>query len=585
MMSLLLKYAFFCVAMVMTVDAKLGPFPGKTGYFATGLYYSDSKCQTTPLLGATYQPVGVCMNQTTYTTQSYMYTTDPTNNNKMYVTQWFGSASCNSVAPFVAPNLSNVTISVTINSTCSRRNKQSIGYVATLPTVVYPQFITTFYGFSGCANGVVTSIQISTMFQNTDYDGSYYCYSDGRGFLPYYPSISGCASTQSRQMTTCPTPPGDLVTGYASATSFSGLPCTAANSVESQYIKLGVCVPPSNQDISRRDYSILTGYTTGSTTVFVRASYKTKNCGGTAYLYHYIPTGYCPATSRYMQGFFNQYSLVSAPPTIPSTGTSTIDYATPAACAVTDPTQIVSATYSPVSNYTQTTQCYGDGRWPPRTRTLCGPQSFTSTTGGFVVIKNYADFACATTPTGLTFVQVNICTANNSTTSSQYTVTSSTNGVTVLSASIYRNTACSGTPLSILSNLANTTQICQRRNSASQWSTTTFSSVLGINSGYIQAQYTTPSACAAKTQASLFFGQGSSNTCGLNTVGNSSRVVLNACGVPTAAAVLQVLYFTQTISSASLTLATAQSSAFQTTFQQAVSSIASVALSAVQVHH
>ena len=592
----MLKYAILFSTMVLTVVAKLGPYSGKTGYFATSFYYSDSKCQSTPV-SSNFAPIGDCFNQTY--SQSYkastMYTTDPSNNNKVYQTNWQGTGSCNSGGPF-----SNSTFAVFINSTCVRNQynsngnqpymKQQIGFVATLPIVAYPQYMQTNYGVGGCAIGVVTYISISTMYLS-DF-GSYNCYSSPQ-----------CTSTQYGSISTCPMPTGTLATGYASTANFNGVPCTAANNANqggTQFMKLGACDPLTSQaspgqSTPQWSSSKITAYTSGSTTVFVQSYFQTTNCGGSTQSYNYFVAGNCPTTWTKSYSF-TQYSLVSALPPAPAGGMSAFDYATPAACAATDPTQIVSAYYVPggflPANYTQTTKCYNlNGAGPAQMRTLCGPQTFTSTTGGFFVSKIYGDSACATPPIGLQFYQANICFVNNATTSTKFTIATNANGVTVATQLGYRNTACTGTPLITMPNFKNTTQICKGSGTTdngvtNQWSTSTFTSVLGINAGFILAAYSTASACAAQTQASLVYGyQVLSNTCGQNSGRNNSLIVVNTCGVPTAAAVLQVVYVSQTISSASLTLTTVQSPAFQSTFKQAVATTAGVAASAVQVHH
>jgi len=63
-------------------------------------------------------------------------------------------------------------------------------------------------------------------------------------------------------------------------------------------------------------------------------------------------------------------------------------------CHVTASTQLVTATYTTTavpSDYLQTAKCFSLG--PPggalNVRTVCAPQTFTSTSGGFAVIRNY----------------------------------------------------------------------------------------------------------------------------------------------------------------------------------------------------
>ena len=587
----LLKYAIVFSVMVLTVVATI--YPGKTGYYARDLYYSDSKCKTTPVAGV-FIPLGVCTNNTdSYSKSSQMFTTDPSNKNQVYQTIWYGSGSCNSAASFVASSLSDTTNAVSIDTTCvlnANANdynppyyQRSIGYVAALPTIAFPQYLGSYYDAGGCTKGVVTSITMETMNQKSD--GSYECFSNS------------CTSIPFRSTATCPMPTGTLATGYAQTSYFNKVPCTAAYNQGSSFTKLGVCDPitfkPFPGRSNRWNSQMMTAYTSGATTVFVLSEYETANCGGRVYYNTYYPAGYCPTTWT-SSNSFGQYSLVSTLPAAPAVGFTSFDYATPAACAATDPTQIVKASYSSNSNFlpannTQITKCYNPrGSGPTQTRTLCGPQTFTSTTGGFIVTKYYADSTCITTPTRVNFYQSNICAVNNATTSYKFTTATSANGITVASQAMYRNTACTGTPLMTSPNVANTTQICKGSSSNNngvidQWSTTTFTSVMGINGGFLVG-YSTPSTCAAQTQASMIQGvQYLSNTCG-NTAGrNNSLTVLNACGVP-AATVAQVISVTQTVSSASLTLATVQSSAFQTTFKQAVAMTADVAVSAVQVN-
>ena len=594
----LLKYAIFFNVMVLTAVATVNQYAGKTGYYASSFYYSDSKCKTAPL-SQTFIPLGVCNNLTSIQNgkRSIMYTTDPSNSNQVYHTEWYASGSCNSAASFVASSPSDTTNAVSINSTCVRNKnnyngvqpyiQQSIGYVATLPTIAFPQQMRSTYDFSGCAKGAVSNIEISTMRQ--DSDGSYGCNADSHSDLQ-------CLTTSI-----CPIPTGALANGYAQTTSFNNVPCTAANSANqgSQFTKLGVCDPGTPQTYPGESQywasHLTTGYTSGTTTIFVQSEYRTTNCGGIPLHYSYYTAGYCPTTWSNTDSTFNQYSLVSNLPTAPTGGVSQFDYATPAACAATDPTQIVSAYYAPSyylsSNYTQTTKCYNpnpsDGPGPAQYRTLCGPQTLSSTTGGFIVIKSYADSACATAPTNMMFYQLNVCAVQNATFSVKI-ISSTANGVTVASQGLYRNTACTGTPFMTYPNFANTTKVCKGSGTnngvTNQWSTTTFTSVVGVNSGAIRARYVSPSTCATQTQASLFIGyQLLSNTCG-NIGYNNSLLVINTCGVPTAKVIAQVVYVTQIISSASLTLTTVQSPAFQTTFEQAVATTAGVAVSAVEVN-
>ena len=471
---------------------------------------------------------------------------------------------------------------------------QQIGYVATLPTIAFPQYLQSFYGRGGCASGVITLFHINTLNQGPD--GSYYCSGETQ-----------CTSKLSGFISTCPVPTGTLATGYAQSSYFNNVSCTAANidpNPGTQFYKLGACDPGTSQTYPGQNYpnrwssSMITGYTSaGGTTVFVQTSYQTTNCGGIAQNYRrYYPAGYCPATWS-MSYSFSQYSLVSTLPTAPVGSISEFDYANAAACAATDSTQIVRATYSTSgkvlpANYTQTTKCYNPypqgNPGPALTRTFCGPQTFTSTTGGFIVLKYYADSACATTPTGISFYQPNICMVSNVT--SSYKIASTiANGVTVASYAFYRTTACTGTPSKTYNNIANTTEICVPSGSnngvTNKWATVTFASVVGISSGSIQADYSTASSCTAQTQASLFSGyQGSPYTCGERNNRNNSLTVVNVCGAPTAA-VAQVIYATQTVSSATLTLTTVQSPAFQKTFKQAVATTAGVAVSAVEVNH
>jgi hypothetical protein len=88
------------------------------------------------------------------------------------------------------------------------------------------------------------------------------------------------------------------------------------------------------------------------------------------------------------------YSVAAVVPTPPARDIAVYNYASAAACAATDASQIIGATFNDygLGNFTQTSKCY-NADFPPSSgndRNYCGPQAFVASSSvGFIVLQQY----------------------------------------------------------------------------------------------------------------------------------------------------------------------------------------------------
>jgi hypothetical protein len=235
-------------------------------------------------------------------------------------------------------------------------------------------------------------------------DGSYAC-----SAYVYCPSAK---SPASGYISTCPTPPGaPLTAGFAVGTEYSGVPCSAATTATGSSIisKLGYCTAGYKLGYAAVTSQLVNAYgpSSGAPSGYVMRTFYTDSAacaGSTSYSIYYL-TGKCPSAWTSSDGYFSVYSVAAAVPTPPTRDIAVYNYASAAACAATDASQIIGATFYDfgLSNYTQTSKCYNTNSTVKGTynRNYCGPQSFVSSnaqSGGFVVVRQYAVSPCCFLP-------------------------------------------------------------------------------------------------------------------------------------------------------------------------------------------
>lgn len=191
----------------------------------------------------------------------------------------------------------------------------------------------------------------------------------------------------------------------------------------------------------------------------------------------------------------------------------------------------------------------------------------------------------------MTLNQVGVCFATNATSSVILTATTS-GAVTTFKSSSYRGVTCAGAVTST-QTVGDTTQgVCSKTSlppgtTPQTYYTLTYSSVAAITGGAVLAGYGTPADCTASNAAKLAVifpltgatcGAGGGNGIPRNT----TLTALGVCGVPTTQ-VKTLLYAAQTVTSATLTLAIAQTPAFKTNFASAVATTLGVPTTSVNI--
>ena len=225
------------------------------------------------------------------------------------------------------------------------------------------------------------------------------------------------------------------------------------------------------------------------------------------------------------------------------------------------------------------------------------------------MIRNYTDAACATAPTAFTFYQTGVCFVQNTTSSSLVTATVSTaTGVTSFRQTSYGGYKCNG-PVSGGQVLGNTTQVCMKTPGSAPltYYTVTAAPVVALTGGATLAAFATPVDCAATNFGKVATGQlFLPATCGAVLSRNTTSTAMSSCGTSffspiflvvfflphTACAPLSglpttqvttLIYASQTVTSATLTLPIAQSPAFRAKFALAVAATLGVPTTAVNV--
>ena len=206
-------------------------------------------------------------------------------------------------------------------------------------------------------------------------------------------------------VSTCPTPPGALVTtGFAVSTEYSGVPCAATTATGYSVVrKLGYCIAGYKLGYEAGTMLLVNAYgpTSGAPSGYVMRTFYSNSvtCAGSTSRSTYHLTGKCPSAWTSSNGYFSVHSVAATVPTPPSNDIAVYDYASAAACAATDASQIVGAWFNGfgLGNYTQTSKCYNTKSNFPLSsgndRNYCGPQAFVATSsapsGGFVVLRQY----------------------------------------------------------------------------------------------------------------------------------------------------------------------------------------------------
>jgi hypothetical protein len=328
--------AVICVVVV-------SQYTGKTGFAAT-LYYSTSKCTT--LTAGTFVPLGVCNYVGPKT--SALYTSDPTANNRIYVTYYAAASNCTGLAATKntspLPGNGSCTRTQGSSSTAYGTYQQLLVYVTAVPSVmavsgvpVFPYQLSTAYA-GGCATlaaAVGTRYTYTPLFQNTN-DTTYTCAATAS--CPAPTVAGGVTTAYSGAVVTCPMPPGSAATtGYALLTQYSKAPCTVANAAGFAVVqKLTTCDPQTSSPGSGGGVvwqsRLFNAFTSGTSTVVTVAQYAGSSCGAaTLAAVQYYTAGGCPsnttATGRYT---FNAVTVAATLPSAPTGALAFYDYTTPA---------------------------------------------------------------------------------------------------------------------------------------------------------------------------------------------------------------------------------------------------------------
>jgi len=193
-------------------------------------------------------------------------------------------------------------------------------------------------------------------------------------------------------------------TGFAVSTEYSGVPCAAATATGTSVVhKLGYCTAGYKLGYEAGTMLLVNAYgpTSGASSGYVMRTFYSNSvsCGGTTSRSTYHPTGKCPSAwmGGSSNGYFSVHSVAATVPTPPTRDIAVYSYASAAACAATDASQIIGATFNDfgLGNYTQTSKCYNTD-FPPSSgndRNYCGPQAFVASSapsGGFAVYRQYS---------------------------------------------------------------------------------------------------------------------------------------------------------------------------------------------------
>ena len=145
-------------------------YAGRTGYYAAGVYFTDSKC--TVQAGGAYFPLGTCIFITT--SYSNLYTSDPANSNKIYLTAYSKTGNCTGVAVTSAAVGDATCVAAPVGATGPYVVKTA--FVSTLPTYAYPFYRSTMYA-QGCANpsAAVPTTYVFSPLRPNPADGSLSC--------------------------------------------------------------------------------------------------------------------------------------------------------------------------------------------------------------------------------------------------------------------------------------------------------------------------------------------------------------------------------------------------------------------------
>jgi len=186
----------------------------------------------------------------------------------------------------------------------------------------------------------------------------------------------------------------------------------------------------------------------------------------------------------------------------------------------------------------------------------------------------------------MNFLQVGVCFGNS--TGSQILTATASGAVTTFKQTNYRSQTCAGAVTGTKTYGDTTQGVCSKTSlppgTPPSYFTLTYSTAVAITGGAVLTGYATPADCTASNAAKLALAFPiTGTTCGAGGVSrNSTLTALGVCGVPTTQ-VKTLLYAAQTVTSATLTLAIAQTPAFKTNFASAVATTLGVPTTSVNI--
>ena len=224
---------------------------------------------------------------------------------------------------------------------------------------------------------------------------------------------------------------------------------------------------------------------------------------------------------------------------------------------------------------------------------LCAANvTISSSTGGFLIQRFYDSAGCQAAPLVTKFYQLNVCGQMVDTGSFQYVSKALAGAVTVFQRITYTSNDCSGYPTSsslsgtyyaeYIVSQANTTMICDPtglNDPGMGFVTVVYAPVLGFSSGWGVGRFSSQAACTTLNTTRLFSGTQYTSGCVKDADTASNFIAVAGCGSgnPTATTV------TYTYTFQGVSVATAQSPAFQNTYVLALAAYVGVPASSVAI--
>jgi len=362
-----------------------------------------------------------------------------------------------------------------------------------------------------------------------------------------------------------PTDGTAVTSGYSVLTQYGDAQCSAGAQT-TVYAAIGQCI-----QTGLNAAHVITAYNNGGVTSFIGTEYTSTTCdagtqGAANEALEEDTSVVCQPSSE--PGTYLSVGYTTTVPAPPAGQFVKNTYASAAACAAATSPQTVTVDTPSCSVY------YGSASQ----KDLCAANvTVTSTTGGFFIQRYYGSAGCQGLPLVTQFNQLNVCGQDSDSGSFLYKAIESPEGPTLFQRYSYLSNTCTGQLAEALVtgsyyanqvvSQANTSMICQTtglNDPNMGFVTVVYAPLLGFSSGWGTGRFSSQAACNSLNTTQLFSGIQYTAGCVQDADTASSYISVGGCSSNNNVVTPTTLTYTQVL--AGVTVATAQSAAFQTNY-------------------